>query len=108
MRTDLFDFDLPAERIALRPVSPRALEAYHWNLIWLSLASLPELAKNTLPTGKGAISLSFPARAMPGSWLLPPKIWPYDSLRICSAAVSASSFSPQPRAVDHRPDIASR
>src|SRR5215471_6824843 len=23
MRTDLFDFDLPAERIALRPVSPR-------------------------------------------------------------------------------------
>ena len=23
MRTDLFDFDLPAERIALRPASPR-------------------------------------------------------------------------------------
>ena len=23
MRTDLFDFDLPEERIALRPVSPR-------------------------------------------------------------------------------------
>ena len=23
MRTDLFDFDLPADRIALRPVSPR-------------------------------------------------------------------------------------
>ena len=23
MRTDLFDFDLPAERIALRPVAPR-------------------------------------------------------------------------------------
>src|SRR5687767_4427129 len=23
MRTDLFDFDLPAERIALRPISPR-------------------------------------------------------------------------------------
>ena len=24
MRTDLFDFSLPADRIALRPVSPRA------------------------------------------------------------------------------------
>jgi hypothetical protein len=53
--------------IFLRPFWPRALAAYHMNLIWLSLASDPELAKNTLPTGKGAISLSFSASAMPGS-----------------------------------------
>jgi GT2 family glycosyltransferase len=34
MRTDLFDFDLPADRIALRPVSPREaakLLVVHWN-----------------------------------------------------------------------------
>ena len=94
--------------IFLRLPWPRALAAYHMNLIWLSLASLPELAKNTLPTGMGAISFSFSARAMPGSWLLPPKMCPNDNLRICSAAVSASSFSPQPSEVHHSPDMASR
>ena len=37
----------------------------------MSLASEPELAKNTLPTGNGETSFSFSASAMAGSWLLP-------------------------------------
>ena len=44
-------------------VCPRALAAYQANLIWVSLASEPEQPKNTLPTGKGAISFSFSASA---------------------------------------------
>ena len=87
---------------------PRPLAAYQANLIWVALASEPELAKKTLPTGKGASSFNFSARAMAGSWLLPPKIWPKASWRIWAAAVSASYSSPQPSAVHHRPDIASR
>ena len=57
-------------------VSPRALLAYQKSLIWLSFASEPELAKNTLPTGNGAMSFSFSASAMAGSWLRPAKMWP--------------------------------
>ncbi len=64
------------ERIFLRLGVPRALDAYQASLTWVSFASDPELAKNTLPAGNGASSLSFSASAMPGSWLRPPKRWP--------------------------------
>jgi hypothetical protein len=41
-------------------------------LIAVSLASLPELAKNTLDIGTGAISSSFSASRTDGSVALPP------------------------------------
>src|SRR5262245_23492894 len=40
MRTDLFDFDLPADRIALRPISPRDAA----RLLVVDPARLPDLA----------------------------------------------------------------
>ena len=51
---------------------PSALLKYQTSLIWVSLASEPELPKNTLEIGTGAISFSFSASSIAGSWLLPP------------------------------------
>ena len=67
---------------------------YQTSFIWVSLASEPELQKNTLETGTGAISLSFSASSMAGSWLRPLKRWAKESLRICAAAASTSSSLP--------------
>ena len=50
---------------------PSALFMYQTSLIWVSFASEPELQKNTLEIGTGAISLSFSASSIAGSWLLP-------------------------------------
>ena len=64
---------------------------YQTSLIWLSLASEPELQKNTFEIGTGAISLSFSASSIAGSWLLPVKRCAKGSLRICAVAASTSS-----------------
>jgi len=63
-------------------------------LIWVSFASDPELQKNTFEIGTGAISLSFSASSIAGSWLLPVNKCAKESFRICSAAVSTSSSLP--------------
>ena len=73
---------------------PSALFMYQTSLIWVSFASEPELQKNTLEIGTGAISLSFSASSIAGSWLLPVKRCEKDSLRICCAAASTSSSLP--------------
>jgi hypothetical protein len=86
---------------------PRAFAAYQAIFTCVSFASDPELAKNTLPAGNGEISFSFSASAIAGSWLRPPKMCANAILRICSAATSASSSTPQPSAVHHNPAIAS-
>src|SRR6185312_10388019 len=44
MRTDLFDFDLPADRIALRPASPRDTA----RLLTVKPAGAPELADGVI------------------------------------------------------------
>ena len=80
---------------------------YQTSLIWVSFASEPELQKNTFEVGTGAISLSFSASSIAPSWLLPPNRCPKASLRICAAAVSASSSLPQPSAVHHSPAMPS-
>ena len=49
---------------------PSALFMYQTSFIWLSLASEPELQKNTFEIGTGAISFSFSASSIAGSWLL--------------------------------------
>jgi len=48
---------------------PSALFMYQTSFIWLSLASEPELQKNTFEIGTGAISFSFSASSIAGSWL---------------------------------------
>ena len=73
---------------------PSALLRYQTNLTWLSFASEPELQKNTLEIGTGAISLSFSASSMAGSWLRPVNRWAKDNFRICAAAASTSSSLP--------------
>src|SRR4051794_19221837 len=60
-------------------------------MIWLSFASEPELQKNTFEIGTGAISFSFSASSMPGSWLLAVNRCAKGSLRICVTAASTSS-----------------
>ena len=50
---------------------PSALLRYQTSLTWVSLASEPELQKNTFEIGTGAISLSFSASSIAGSWLRP-------------------------------------
>ncbi len=54
---------------------PSALFMYQTSFIWVSLASDPEQVKNTLEIGTGAMSFSFSASSIAGSWLLPPKMW---------------------------------
>ena len=73
---------------------PRALLRYQRSLTCVSFASDPELQKNTLEIGTGAISLSFSANSIAGSWLLPVKRCAKESLRICVAAASTSSSLP--------------
>ena len=73
---------------------PSALLRYQTSLTWVSLASDPELQKNTFEIGTGAISFSFSASSMAGSWLLPVNRWAKESLRICAAAASTSSSLP--------------
>ena len=70
---------------------PSALFMYQTSLIWLSFASEPELQKNTFEIGTGAISFSFSASSIAGSWLLPVNRCAKGSLRICAAAASTSS-----------------
>ena len=60
----------------------------------MSFASDPELQKNTFEIGTGAISLSFSASSIAGSWLWPVNRCANDSLRICAAAASTSSSLP--------------
>src|SRR5215831_6876903 len=50
---------------------PSALLRYQMSLTCVSLASEPELQKNTFEIGTGAISLSFSASSIAGSWLRP-------------------------------------
>ena len=64
---------------------------YQTSFIWVSFASDPELQKNTFEIGTGAISLSFSASSIAGSWLLPVNRCAKGSLRICAAAASTSS-----------------
>jgi hypothetical protein len=45
------------------------LFTYHTIFTTVSLASEPELAKNTLDISTGAIAFSFSARLIAGSWL---------------------------------------
>ena len=45
---------------------PSALFMYQTSFIWLSLASEPELQKNTFEIGTGAISFSFSASSIAG------------------------------------------
>ena len=48
---------------------PSALFMYQIILTTVSLASEPELAKNTFEASNGAIDFSFSARLIAGSWL---------------------------------------
>ena len=73
---------------------PSALLRYHTSLTWVSFASEPELQKNTFEIGTGAISLSFSASSIAGSWLRPVNRCAKESLRICAAAASTSSSLP--------------
>ncbi len=54
---------------------PSALFMYHTILTTVSLASEPELAKNTFDISTGAIIFSFSARLMAGSWERWLKAW---------------------------------
>ena len=45
---------------------------YQTSLTWVSFASDPDEQKNTFEIGTGAISLSFSASSIAGSWLRPP------------------------------------
>ena len=47
---------------------PSALFMYHTIFTTVSLASEPELAKNTFDISTGAIDFSFSARLIAGSW----------------------------------------
>ena len=51
----------------------RALFMYQISLIAVSMASEPELVKNTFDIGTGAMASSRSARAIWGSWLFWPK-----------------------------------
>ena len=73
---------------------PSALFMYQTNLTWVSLASDPELQKKTFEIGTGAISFSFSASSIAGSWLRQLKMMVKGSLPICSAAASTSSSLP--------------
>src|ERR1700738_802543 len=66
---------------------PSALFMYQTSFIWLSLASEPELQKNTFEIGTGAISLSFSASSIAGSWLPPVNRCAKDRLRIRRAGL---------------------
>ena len=46
---------------------------YQTSLTWVSFASEPDSAKNTFDIGTGAISFSFSASSIAGSWLRPEK-----------------------------------
>ena len=80
--------------IFLRLGWPRTLLKYQAILTCVSLASEPELVKNTLEAGTGEMALIFSASAMAGSWLRPPNRCVKDSRDICSRAVSTSSRLP--------------
>jgi hypothetical protein len=60
----------------------------------LSFASEPELPKNTLDIGTGAISMTRSASRIALSDDIPEKVWQYDSLLACSSRASAISFRP--------------
>ena len=82
---------------------PSALFMYQTSFIWVSLASEPELQKNTFEIGTGAISLSFSASSIAGSWLLAVNRCANGSLRICARrgldqllVVVAERRAPQP------------
>ncbi len=66
MRTDLFDFDLPADRIALRPVSPR--EAARLLVVKPSGALVAESRTPFAPAKAGAQKASSETGAT-GSWV---------------------------------------
>ena len=70
---------------------PSALFMYQASLTCVSFASEPEEQKVTFEIGTGAISLSFSASAIAGSWLRPEKMCWNGSFSICSCAASASS-----------------
>ena len=70
---------------------PSALLMYQTSLTWVSFASEPEAVKNTFDIGTGAISFSFSASSIAGSWLRPEKRCWKGSFRICSIAASTSS-----------------
>ena len=54
---------------------PSALFMYQTILMTVSLASEPELAKNTFDISTGAICFSFSARSIAGSWERWLKAW---------------------------------
>ena len=54
---------------------PSALFMYHTIFTTVSLASEPELAKNTFDISTGAIDFSFSARLIAGSWERWLKAW---------------------------------
>jgi hypothetical protein len=57
----------------------------------VSFASEPDEQKNTFEIGTGAISFSFSASSIAGSWLRPENRWVKGSLSICFRAASTSS-----------------
>src|ERR1700737_3656994 len=67
---------------------PSALFMYQTSLTWVSFASDPDEQKNTLEIGTGAISLSFSASSIAGSWLLAENRWATEGLGIWGAGAA--------------------